>query len=84
MPSLGGVTTVVAKRYNHRYLAEEVYNDLTDLMVLLETLGVPVSVRGRMTHMHDMIYKLTLEMVATRFTRMANEKQYEESLAQHP
>jgi hypothetical protein len=72
------------KRYNHRYWAEEVYNDLDDLMCLLEALGIVIDVRSRTTHARDMVYHITLQMVATRFTRMANEQQYEEDQAQHP
>ena len=78
--SLDGDTTVVAKRYTHRHLADKVYNDLVDIVTLLETLGVISEVSRHLTHVHDVSYQLTLQLVSSRFTRRANEQQYEESL----
>jgi hypothetical protein len=65
---------VVAKRYHHAFLAEKVFNDLSDLMELLEKLGIVSGISKRISHQHDVVYQLTLESVAGRFTRRANEK----------
>lgn len=64
----------------HRFLAERVYNDLSSLVCLLETLDVLPKEYPRLTSMGGVSYAFTIQLVAARFTRTANEKQYEESL----
>lgn len=68
-----------AKRYKHRFLAENVYSDLKQLIALLDRLGIPTfEVTERVIHSNDVIYNLLLQSVAMRFTRRANEQQSEQ------
>jgi hypothetical protein len=75
---------MVAKRYNHKYLSEKVYNDLSDLVYLLWRLDViPFGERTPVLNMHSFACTTMLRMATSRFTRMANKQQYEEDQAQH-
>lgn len=73
---LSGWTTVVAKRYNHKFLAERVYNDLTDLVYLLYKLEVtPLGGRHEdgTKGVGHFLFSMMLQEAAGNFTRTANE-----------
>jgi hypothetical protein len=69
---------VIRTYHNKHFKSEKVYNDLIDMMSILNRLGVTEDISGRVTHVHSTGYKLTLMLVASSFTRTANEKLYEE------
>jgi hypothetical protein len=73
--SISGETMGDTRR--HRFLAEKVYNDLTDLMNLLDTLDIINEVNMRLTHVGGVSWNFTIQLVAASFTRRANESQYE-------
>ena len=76
---------MVAKRYHHKHLAEKVYNDMCDLIELLNRLDVtPLGNRNKKGGVGSFLFAMMVQEASGNFTRMANEKQYEESLAQHP
>lgn len=58
--------------YHKAILAESVYNDICDLMELLERLEVVSGVHRRVTHQFDVVYMHTLQVIANRYTRKAN------------
>jgi len=67
------------KRYNHKYLVEKVYNDLSELVSLLHELGaLPLEREGLF------LFAMRLQRVSANFTQMANEQQYAESEALRP
>jgi len=80
-----GEMTVAAKRYNHKYIAENVYNDIIDLVYLLYRLDVtPLGGRNDKGGMNSFLFAMMMQSASGNFTRMANEQQYAESEALRP